>query len=172
MRRECVFSRRLFFFLSNHNSEVTIMKPNHVGLFNSELHRQWKLDRALRMRVPLNESWRGCLGLAALLKNVEDTFYHGGKCLIDNRNVTWLALRDVPPGHFPGSAPMNARGVNYVNHTVATLRHGMPVIDFTADPRNAIDFKFMPFSSYLRQIGSKPWDQELVEATGDVLHSE
>jgi len=42
----------------------------------------------------MRHAWRGCLGLAALLDRVEDTFYHGDKCLIENDHVTWLALRD------------------------------------------------------------------------------
>src|SRR5436305_2061141 len=139
--------------------------------FNTPAHIEWKRDRALRHRVPLSETWRGCVGLAALLRNVENSCNHGDACLHATEDVTWMCLRDVPPGHFPGSPVMNRRDVNYVNLATATLRHGQPVIDFTAAARTAWDFKFCPFDSYTRPVGPGKRGLEWVEACGDVLHS-
>lgn len=108
------------------------------------LQRRWLNDRAVRERVSLQESWRGCLGLAMLLDRPDDTEYHAGRALLRNDHLTWIALRDVPPGHFPGSGPMHRRGVSYANAAKATLRYGMPCIDLSRADRDAIDFRFFP----------------------------
>ena len=90
--------------------------------FDSDLQRQCKRDRALRQRVPLREAWRGSLGLAALLDGIDDIEFHGAHALYRNDQVSWLCLRDVPVGHFPGSRSMNGREVNYANTVRASLR--------------------------------------------------
>src|SRR5712691_4462215 len=97
-------------------------------MFDTPLHRQWRHDRLLRQRVPLYEAWRGCLGLAMLLERPDDTHAYGKLALVPNQQLTWLALRDVPVGHFPGSSLLNRRDVNYVNAAQARLRYGVPVI--------------------------------------------
>lgn len=112
--------------------------------FDSPLYRRWKKDRALRQRVPLWDAWRGCLGLAALIDDLDDVRWHGEHALYANDQVKWLCLRDVPPGHFPGTPSMERREVNYANATQAVLRHGMPVLDFSAPDRDAVDFRFFP----------------------------
>lgn len=121
-------------------------------LFDTDLHRQWKADRARRLRVPLDEAWRGCLGLAMLLDRPDDTEAHDDLALVRNDQVRWLAHRDVPVGRCPGSPVMNRRDVNYANAAVAELRYGMPVIDFTRYVRDAVDFKFLPTTAYDRRF--------------------
>ena len=138
-------------------------------LFDTPLHRQWKRDRALRQRIPLDECWRGCVGLAALIDDLDDLQWHGDHALYRNEQVTWLALRDVPPGHFPGCGSMNRREVNYASTTVAKLRHGMPVIDFTLPCGRSVDFRRFPFSSFVKEAGGR---KEWVHAWGDVLDSD
>jgi len=68
-----------------------------------------------------------CFGLAALLQNVEQTYYHGQHGLMDNANITWLLLRDMP-----GASRMQRQRhrMERVRTTRAILRHGMPIIDF------------------------------------------
>jgi hypothetical protein len=136
---------------------------------DTDLHRQWRADRARRLAVPLRDAWRGCLGLAMLLDRPDDTEAHGGLALVCNDQVRWLALRDVPVGHCPGSPLMNRRDVNLVNSATATLRHGMPVIDFTAEVRDGVDFKFLPSTTHIRQFGKATWDVERVEPLPDTL---
>ncbi|HYE19754.1 MAG TPA: hypothetical protein VEA69_14990 [Tepidisphaeraceae bacterium] len=150
--------------------------PRNPGRFDNAayktpLHAQWRADRALRERLPLNEAWRGCLGLAVLLDQVEATVAHGDLALLPTANVTWLALRDVPVGRFPGSPAMNRRDVNYASTTVAGLRYSMPVIDFTrgGGVRAAVDFRFCPAAPHDRQFGPDAWDVERVIPGADTL---
>lgn len=137
--------------------------------FNTERHRLWKQDRLLRQRVPVQHAWRGCLGLAMLLSNVEQTEYPTDQnALIPNENVTWLCLRDIPRNHFPSVLAMNRREVHYVNTARAVLHHGMPVIDFAQNLRDAWDLRFMPFGSYQRP--SDRAGSALLHGCGDVLN--
>ena len=138
---------------------------------DTELHREWERERTLRHRVRLDETWRGCIGLALLLARPDDTEYHGSLALVRNEQLTWVALRDVPVGHFPGSPAMDRRDVHYANTAVAELRHGMPVLDFRRNVRDAVDFRFMPFAPHLRKFGAGPWDVELVRPGSDTLDS-
>jgi hypothetical protein len=137
--------------------------------FCGELYDQWRRDRALRQRIPLDESWHGCIGLAALFDDPDDCECCADKVLYPNDRVSWLCLRDLPGGHFPGSASMNRREVNYVTRTRAKVRHGMPVLDF-ADPeaaRGAWDFRFDPFPEHRRRVS--PHREVLVRPVGDIL---
>jgi hypothetical protein len=143
--------------------------PFPYDAFDTDLHREWTADRALRRRVPLHETWRGCLGLAMLLDRPDDTEAHGDLALVVNDRVTWLALRDVPVGRCPGSAVQNRREVNYANTARAQLKYGMPVIDFTRDARDAVDFRFMPIAAHARRRGPHPWDVERVVPQPDTL---
>jgi hypothetical protein len=138
--------------------------------FQSDLHRQWKKDRALRQRIPLRETWRGCLGLAALLQDMDDIEFHGEHALYRNEQVTWICLRDVPVGHFPGSPRMNRREVNYANTAKATLRHGMPTIDFAVPDRRAVDFRFFPHGEFIARRSE--FRSELIRPWADVLDSD
>jgi hypothetical protein len=151
-------------------SVTTIQAPPTSDPFDSDLHAQWKRDRALRHRVPLGEAWRGCLGLAVLLDRPDDTVAHGDLALARNGDVTWLALRDVPVGRCPGSPVLNRRDVNYANATRAELRYGLPVIDFArGDLRGAVDFKFIPSAPHVRRLGPAPWDTQQFDPRPDAL---
>lgn len=139
--------------------------------FDSDEHRLWKEDRLLRRAVPMRQVWRGCLGLAILLHDVERTEYPSDDvALVPNDTMTWLALRDVPRNHFPGSLAMNRREVQYVNAARAMLRYGMPALDFTRHVRDAWDLRFMPFGRYDRRIDA--FGCEPINASGDVLNSD
>jgi hypothetical protein len=107
--------------------------------------RRWLHDRALRSSIRLADLWRGCLGPAALFADVGAGECHGGdKVLYANEPITWLCLRDVPPGHFPGTRLTSRREVRCVTPAVATLRHNMPRLDFASGARQAWDFRFPP----------------------------
>ena len=99
--------------------------------FTSELHQQWRQDRALRQRIPLNESWRGCLGIAAMLQNVRDTLSYGDRSLIENDNVRWLCLRDIPLGHwrFANGGEREAAVANPRERDVRSREHRPDEID-------------------------------------------
>jgi hypothetical protein len=141
-------------------------------LFDTPEHRDWKADRILRRRVPLSEAWRGCVGLAVLLDRPDDTEAHGDLALVRNEQLTWLAMRDVPVGHYPRGSAMGRRDVRYVNAAVSELRYGMPVIDFHSDARDAVDFRFMPFAAHRRRFGPCRSDVRVVRPAGDTLDSE
>lgn len=134
-------------------------------------HQTWKSDRDTRQRMPPSEAWRGCVGLAALLGDPDLYVECGTHRLVPNFNISWLALRDVPIGHFLGSAVMNRRDVSLATMATAARRYGMPCIDFTASSRDTWDLRFIPFGRYRRKIGPALWDDVEVEAAGDTLHS-
>ena len=139
--------------------------------FDSEEHRLWKRDRVLRQKIPMRHVWRGCLGLAILLHDVERTEYPTDHhALVPNETMTWLALRDIPRNHFPAVPAMNRREVQYVNTAQATLRYGMPVLDFTEQVRDAWDLRFMPFGRYQRTSNASVADT--LFGCGDVLNSD
>lgn len=146
--------------------------PTMYELFDGDEHRAWKRDRALRRRVPLGEAWRGCVGLAAMLDNPEFYVDVGAARVVPDFNVAWVALRDVPVGHCPGSPVMHRRDVNLATMARGAIRHGMPSLDFArSGPRDSWDLKFMPFDRFRRQVGPGDWDHYDVEAAGDTLHS-
>lgn len=146
------------------------MSPN--SLIDTELHRQWKLDRRLQCRVPNAESWRGCVGLTMLLDDPDATVYHGELGLIRNDHVRWIALRDVPPGHYPRTPRMNRRPVSLATEARAALRYGMPMIDFRREPRTTRDFRCIPFPCHRVRYGPAPWHVAEVRPGGDALDSE
>jgi hypothetical protein len=114
--------------------------------FNGPLHRQWKYDRAIRQRIPISQSWRGCLGLAMMWRDVDADFECvGNDVFYGNDNLTWLCLRDIPPGHFPGNPLMDRRDVNPAGTATATLVHGKPRLDFSASAQTW-DFRRMPYN--------------------------
>lgn len=133
------------------------------------LQQRWLADRERRRRRPPERSWRGCLGLAMLLERPDNTEYCGERALIPNDHVTWLAMRDVPPGHFPGRGPMHRRGVSYVNTAKATLRFGLPSIDLSHPDPHAVDFRFFPGAR--RREVQRP-ELRRSHAVGDVLDAE
>jgi hypothetical protein len=117
----------------------------YFDLFDSPAHRAWKRDRRLRNRIPIEHGDRRCVGLAALFDGrPEDYLHHGLRVLARNHHVRWLALRDVPPGHFPSSPAMNRRPVSWATLCRAQLRHGMPALDFARPLRPGWDFRAFP----------------------------
>ncbi len=88
-------------------------------------------------------------GLAAMLSNVEDTFYHGRHALMDNANITWLLLRDrARTPLMLGQRPCTTR----FRVTQAVLRHGMPVIDFDVAADRDLCFASLKHSIPQRQM--------------------
>jgi hypothetical protein len=139
--------------------------------FDSELHRQWRADRALRRRVKLTDTWRGCLGLGFLLDRPDDTVAHDELALVKNDQVRWAVLRDVPVGHFPGCRMLDRRDVGWASFATATLRHGMPCLDFRAEARGSVDFSIFPMPEHSHRFGPRAWDVELRVPGSDTLDS-
>jgi len=140
------------------------------GQFNSPTHKIWKQDRLRRHRVPLSEAWRGCVGLAMLWRNVDADFEcHGDQLFYKNDNLVWACMRDVPAGHFPSMFSMNRRAVLYSSLATASLRHGLPHIDFSAPTRFSWDLGFMPYGQAIRGKNGHTVAQL---AAGDTLNSD
>lgn len=139
--------------------------------FRDELQVQWKRDRKLRQHVPIEESWRGCMGLAFLLDGTAP-IPSAEHLLLENSHIRWMVLRDIPAGQFPANRRLNGREVNYVNQAKAELRYGAPVIDFR-NQEPAWDFRFIPFGRHLRprQLGERQFLDE-VRPAGLILDAE
>ncbi len=87
--------------------------------------------------------------LAAMLSNVEETFYHGQHALMDNANISWLLMRDKP------RTPLMHRQQRCTHRfrvTQAILRHGMPVIDFGVAADQDLCFASLKHSIPQRQM--------------------
>ena len=143
---------------------------NPLASPESPLQMQWREDRALRQRVRLSQSWRGCMGMTVLLDPSVLPQSHGDRLLVPNSALTWVALRDVPVGHWHFESSRTPREVNYASSAVADLHHGMPRIDFSQQARNAVDFRLRPF-------GRLQWQRDdgtarQVVARGDVLNAD
>lgn len=121
-----------------------------LGSCETEAHVQWKRDRAVRCRVPTTDSWRGCVGLAMLLDDPDATEYHGEFGLVRNEDVRWLVVRDIPVGHFPGTPRMDRRPVSLATETRASVRYGMPTIDFRLQSHPSCDFCCLPVPHHRR----------------------
>ena len=109
------------------------------------LVEEWNNDRELRRRVPARESWRGCLGIAALFDSPE-RIPHGQRLFVRNDHLRWAALRDIPPGHFGNRLPGKSHAVNFATLTRASLQYGMPKLDFSHDAIVNHDHRFAPVS--------------------------
>ena len=134
----------------------------------SQLHA-WNQDRRLRNRVPLEHCWRGCLGLGLLFDGrTRDYCHHGLRMLAPNSVLRWVALREIPPGHFPTNEVMDRRPVSYVSITQGQLRHGQPVLDFSKPSRQAWDFRFQPAYPEIRPLGRT--GTQLFQPGPDVLN--
>ncbi len=131
----------------------------------------WRHDRRLQHRMPFNQGCRKMLGLGLLSDGgPEDYCHHGLRALAPNHMLRWVALRDIPPGHFPVSPSMNRRVVSYASVTQAKLRHGLPTIDFSQPDHQGWDFRFRPFTPFTRPCGVR--GEELVEPGPDTLNPE
>jgi hypothetical protein len=110
---------------------------------------RWHACHEQRMTLPRHRGNRGCLGIAALV----DRFDHhalavGDRTFLPNHAITWMSVRDLPPGLSPLSFSIHRRGATFVSTAKAVLRYNMPVIDFTTDSRCVKDLKRQPVPSH------------------------
>jgi hypothetical protein len=129
--------------------------------FDTELHREWRRDRARRQRVPMACIWRGALAIA--LRLAAKPACHGSRLLLDNESLVWMVMREAPPGHFPGVTRLDCRESIWVSHAKAALRFGMPSLRFDGP---AFDARAMPLPA--RMFGAQAADGAAF--SGDVLH--
>lgn len=91
-----------------------------------------------------------------------------GRNVVASAIAYWHTSRGlpVPDGRSPS---MIRREVNYVTRCRASLRHGMPVLDFASPEaaRGAWDFRFFPLPEHVRRISKHV--QVLVRPRGDIL---
>jgi hypothetical protein len=100
------------------------------------------------MHLPRHRGNRGCLGIAALVDHFDRyALAIGDRTFLANHAVTWMSVRDLPPGLSPSSPSIHRRGATFVNTAKAVLRYHMPVIDFTTDGRSIKDLKRQPVPS-------------------------
>jgi hypothetical protein len=132
-----------------------------------QLQNQWGQDRAMRRRVPLWQTWRGCLGLAMLLDKPDDTQSHGDLALVRDNQLSWLAMRDITAVDYAGWSHCR-HGATYATKAVAQLRYGMPVLDFSEQSRETVNFNKQPYSQRL-SVAGPPWELRLNRPAGDTL---
>lgn len=120
----------------------------HSPVLDDQFHRAAESQRPHhRIRHRRTRANRFCL--AAMLSNVEETFYHGQHALIDNANISWLLLRDRP------GTSLVQRQQGFTQRfriTQAILRHGMPVIDFAVAADRDLCFASLKHSIPQRQM--------------------
>ncbi len=136
--------------------------------FNSlkaALHHTWQKEAEIRNSVPPALRWRGCCGLGARIKGAVQRV--GEHLFTNNSSVQWMAGRDAPAGHFPGT-DLNKEGVLYFSKTQATMKHGCPFLEF-GDDAEAFNFGFRPYDQFTRVLG--PGQHQVVRPTGDILNS-
>lgn len=136
---------------------------------DSPLHRRWRRDRSILEDIPAQHRLRGCVGLAAMVAEGVELLNIGNMMLLPNQAITWMAMRDLPPGCFPASCTLNGHTVRYVSSTMASLRFGVPTIGLDTPNRDAFDFAIEPYGSMYCLA-----DDGLVEempAAGDILNS-
>ena len=150
---------------------IELEVDNLISESDRDAIEQWRRDRNQRRRVPATESIRGCMGLGVMYRQPEHLISHGGLCVFHNDQISWLALRDIPGTRFRRTGICANRPVAYATRTTASLRHGMPTIDFKRATRDSWDFALQPFSRTTIRWGRQPWHQVPVEACGDVLHA-
>lgn len=147
------------------------MFPFPYHRFTSPEHQAWKQDRFNRQHLRTPDHTRRRLGLAVLWQNVDADFECvGDRIFYTNSNLRWLALRDIPAGHFPCCSNLNRRVVNWASLTTARLAYGMPRLDFAAGAEHRWDFAMMPYGQAevrSRRLGHHHWT-----ARGDTLNSE
>ncbi len=100
----------------------------------------WNKHRQLLLQLPRSRVWRGCMGLALVISDTSSGVPKLGRFLVPDRDVRWISLLDVPPGHFRLRRP---REVHLASVHRTQIRFGMPTIG--SRPAAAVDFRFKPF---------------------------
>src|SRR5687767_9737040 len=82
-------------------------------------------DHARCYKAPPSRMWRGCIGLAAVFRDVDECECVGLRHVMYLADaVTWWCVRDMPE---------NGGLVSYASSAAATLAYGMPRLNF-AEP--------------------------------------
>lgn len=120
----------------------------HSPVLDDRFHRAAEPQRP-HHRIRHRRTRANRFGLAAMLSNVEETFYHGQHALMDNANISWLLLRD----RMGASLAQRQRGCTQrFRMTQAIIRHGMPVIDFAVAADRDLCFASLKHSIPQRQM--------------------
>jgi hypothetical protein len=110
---------------------------------------RWHECHEHRMTLSHHRGNRGCLGIAALVHRFDhNALALGDRTFLPNHAITWMSVRDIPPGLAHQPLSIHRRGATFVSTTMAVLRYNMPVIDFTANGRDTRDLKRQPVPSH------------------------
>lgn len=111
---------------------------------------RWHACHARRQELAAGRTFRPCLGIAALVQDFDRfALAVGERTFLPNRAITWMGLRDLPPGLAPLSPAIHRRGATFVHTAQAVLRYGMPAIDFAACARSTKDLKRQPVPDHI-----------------------
>jgi hypothetical protein len=109
---------------------------------------RWHECHEHRMTLPRHRGNRGCLGIAAFVDRLDhNALALGDRTFLPNHAITWMSVRDIPPGLAHQPLSIHRRGATFVSTTRALLHYNMPVIDFTANGRDTRDLKRVPVPS-------------------------
>lgn len=107
-------------------------------------HEAWKRHRNLLGTLTAADAvFRNCLGLALLVKSqTSDSWVSlaDGRVFVQNANVSWASMTDVPPGYFQVDNARR-REVTWASVRDTTMRFGVPVIEKGTEKYNAWDFR-------------------------------
>ncbi len=118
---------------------IAATRPTSTSVTSPE-HESWNKHRQLMLQIPRGRTWRGCVGLALMTTHASSGVPKLGRFLVPDRDIRWINLIDVPPGHFRLGRP---REVHLATVRRTKIRFGMPTIG--GEPEVAFDFRFMPF---------------------------
>lgn len=110
-------------------------------------HQGWCKHRDLLLHIQARDvGYRGCLGLALVLRPGNEDVSVGECLFIRDSHVAWAALQDIPVRRMPMSA---RREVHYASLRTTAVKHGMPTLGRETVLSNW-DFRSMPRDSSLR----------------------
>jgi hypothetical protein len=124
-------------------SNVRESFPHHED-FDTPLHEQYKRYMRLRRLVNVRDFHCRCLGVGASLSGAVPVT-HGLKLFYKSEDVRFVAMNDVPSGHFVDGR--KHRPVVHVSTAVATLKYGVPVLKFDQNLSKSFDYQELPYDA-------------------------
>ncbi len=139
--------------------------------FTSPEHKSWKAHRELLRNIDeSNAGYRGCLGLAMLIKGSNEFTMKAvtGRAFVPDSSVAWASLVDIPIGYFKRGN--TRRDAHWATVRPTTMKYGLPTLERGSEKNDAWDFKQFPFST--GTIFKPEGGVFIVTAKDDILNTE
>jgi len=130
----------------------------------------WDCDDYLRRKfVPPKDRHRNLLGMAIRFQRLDAGFEHMDRVVYPNQGLSFVALRDIPVGHFRSGGGNKTRHAIWMTEAAAELRGGLPAIDFYKGGRSW-DLSKMPVGAHDHletKRRTSDADQDLLDPSAD-----